>query len=155
MTLHLDTSIPTRAGEVLCPSKGMEPRMARKDPHRGSGSEGFWSVGAPSERECQTPGDNTLRSLKRGGGAYNHTRKQAHAQTKLQVLNFFSKQPVAGTDVYLFRQILQGLVPALKPNVRVIINDHVLPKPSVLSRFNERNNGQFDFTIWLLFNGKE
>lgn len=81
--------------------------------------------------------------------------------------NFFSKQPVAGTGVYLFRQtlhdwsdkherkILQGIVPAFKPNIRVFINDHDLLKPSVLSRFNERNAMHLDLTTWRLFNSKE
>ena len=64
--------------------------------------------------------------------------------------DFFTDQPVAGADVYLFRyifhnwpdayavKILQRLIPALKPGARVLINDHMLPEPNTTSLTMER-----------------
>ncbi len=71
------------------------------------------------------------------------------ARVTLQVHDFFTPQPVHGADIYFLRQILhdwpdafamqilQGLVPALKPGARVIINDHCLPAPGTTSRLEE------------------
>lgn len=58
-------------------------------------------------------------------------------------------QPVKGGDVYFFRwilhnwsdkycvKILRGLIPALKPGAKIVLNDNVLPQPGVLSRWQE------------------
>ena len=63
--------------------------------------------------------------------------------------DFLTQQPVKNADVYFFRwvlhgwsdkycvQILQNLIPALKPGARVVINDNVLPEPGVLSSWPE------------------
>lgn len=68
-------------------------------------------------------------------------------------------QPVKGADVYFFRwilhnwsdkycvKILRGLIPALKPGAKIILNDNVLPQPGVLSRWQE-NRLRYVFIIF-------
>ncbi len=63
--------------------------------------------------------------------------------------DFFTEQPVEA-DVYLFRyifhnwpdayavKILRQLVPVLRPGVRVVVNDHLLPEPNTASLTTER-----------------
>jgi len=79
--------------------------------------------------------------------------KQAPAEfadrVKFMTHDFLTPQPVHGADVYFFRwilhnwsdkycvKILRNLIPALKPGAKVVINDNVLPKPGVLSRWQE------------------
>ena len=70
--------------------------------------------------------------------------------------DFFTPQPVAGADVYLFRyifhnwpdsyavRILQQLIPALKHGARVVVNDHLLPEPGTASLTTEREV-RYDF----------
>lgn len=70
-------------------------------------------------------------------------------------------QPVKGADVYFFRwilhnwsdkycvKILRGLIPALKPGAKIILNDNVLPQPGVLSRWQE-NRLRYVFIIFFL-----
>lgn len=64
--------------------------------------------------------------------------------------DFFTEQPIKNAAVYLFRWIfhnwsdkyclliLRNLIPALKPNARIIINDVCLPEPNTLSLSVER-----------------
>lgn len=59
--------------------------------------------------------------------------------------DFFTEQPVKGADVFLLRcilhdwsdkyaiKILRALVPALKPDVRIIVNEAVVPEPAAFS----------------------
>lgn len=80
---------------------------------------------------------------------------------------FFTPQPVHGADVYLFRMIfhnlgdkyciavLRSLIPALKKGARVVINDHVVPEPGVLSAYKERSVRAFDLVMKGCFNAKE
>ncbi|KAJ8064638.1 hypothetical protein OCU04_006961 [Sclerotinia nivalis] len=63
--------------------------------------------------------------------------------------DFFTRQPVVGADVYLFRcvlhnhsdkycvEILRCLVPALKPGARIIIAESVVPLPGQVSKYKE------------------
>ncbi|KAK1757793.1 S-adenosyl-L-methionine-dependent methyltransferase [Echria macrotheca] len=93
--------------------------------------------------------------------------KNANDRVSFQAHDFFTEQPVYGADIYLLRQILHNwsdkycrkilgaLIPALKPGAKVVINDHVLPEPGVLSLFEERAARQHDMRMWPLFNGKE
>jgi chemotaxis methyl-accepting protein methylase len=65
--------------------------------------------------------------------------------------DFFTEQPIKGADVFLLRwilhdwsdkyaiKILRALAPALKPGVRILINEAVIPEPGVLSPFDERS----------------
>ena len=64
--------------------------------------------------------------------------------------DFWTEQPVHGADVYYFRwvlhdwadkacvKILQGLVPAMKPGAKVLINDNCIPKFGTVSPYLER-----------------
>jgi len=63
--------------------------------------------------------------------------------------DFLTEQPVSGAAVYFFRwifhnwsdkyciQILRNHIPALKPGAKIIINDNVLPRPGVMSKWQE------------------
>ncbi|KAK4041920.1 S-adenosyl-L-methionine-dependent methyltransferase [Parachaetomium inaequale] len=76
-------------------------------------------------------------------------------------------QPVKGADVYFFRwilhnwsdkycvKILRGLIPALKPGAKVVLNDNVLPQPGVLSRWQENRLRSMDLCMTELQNSHE
>ena len=80
--------------------------------------------------------------------------------------DFFEPQTVAA-DVYLFRQIfhdwgdnyciriLRALIPALKPGVKILANDFILPPPGVLPPTHERQIRAMDVVVMSLFNSKE
>lgn len=53
------------------------------------------------------------------------------------------------------RQILQDLIPALKPGARIVLNEQVLPTPNTVSKYQERIQRHLDLLMWRLFNGKE
>jgi hypothetical protein len=84
-----------------------------------------------------------------------------------QEYSFFTEQPVKGADVYFFRmifhnwgdkyciQILRNLIPALKKGARIVINDHVVPKPGELSLYKDRSVRAFDLVMKELCNAKE
>lgn len=67
-----------------------------------------------------------------------------------QTHDFFKEQPVKGADVYLLRLILhdwsdkyakliiKALIPALKPNAKVVINDRVIPEFGEADYLRER-----------------
>ena len=64
--------------------------------------------------------------------------------------DFFTEQPIKNADIYFFRwifhnwsdeyslRILRSLIPALKPQSRILINDACLPEPNTLSITAER-----------------
>jgi len=64
--------------------------------------------------------------------------------------DFFTEQPVKNADIYYFRwifhnwsngyslRILRNLIPALKPQSKIVINDACLPEPNTLSLTAER-----------------
>lgn len=70
-------------------------------------------------------------------------------RVKFQTHDFLTEQPVHGADVYFFRwilhnwsdkycvKILRNLIPALKPGAKIVLNDNVLPKPGVMSKWQE------------------
>lgn len=84
-----------------------------------------------------------------------------------QAHDFFEPQPVEGASVYFLRKILHDwpdelavkilrqLIPALKPGARVLINDHFMPPPGVLSSFQDWNAMGQDLAMMALFNSKE
>ena len=63
--------------------------------------------------------------------------------------DFFTSQPVIA-DIYFFRwifhdwsdkyclQILQSLVPAMRPGSRVLINEFCIPEPGMISAYREK-----------------
>ena len=71
-------------------------------------------------------------------------------RVRFEVHDFFTEQRVKNADVYFFRwilhnwsdkyciQILKALIPALKPQARVLIQDLLLPEPGTMSPFLER-----------------
>lgn len=68
-----------------------------------------------------------------------------HGIVAPQAADFFKPQTVNGAAVYFLRKvlhdwpdefairILRQLVPALKPGARILINDHCVPRPGILS----------------------
>lgn len=70
-------------------------------------------------------------------------------RVEFQAHDFFIGQPVQG-DVYFFRNIfhnwsdshairvLKALVPALRPGVRIVVNDYLLPEPNTMPWIKER-----------------
>lgn len=80
-----------------------------------------------------TPSDNRLE---------HHVQFMPH--------NFFDEQPVKDADVYLLRlilhnwpdkyciQILRALIPALKKNARVLVQDYCLPEPKTTPFWKEK-----------------
>ncbi|KAM7206072.1 S-adenosyl-L-methionine-dependent methyltransferase [Naviculisporaceae sp. PSN 640] len=88
-------------------------------------------------------------------------------RVKFMTHDFLTEQPVHGADVYFFRwilhnwsdkycvRILRNLIPALKPGARIVINDNVLPKPGVMSRWQEDRLRSMDLTMTELQNSHE
>ena len=84
-----------------------------------------------------------------------------------QAHDFFTEQSVKDADVFFLRmilhnwgdkyaiKILRNLIPALKPGARIVINDHVVPEPGILSHFQERSVRGFDWVMKEMFNAKE
>ena len=72
------------------------------------------------------------------------------ARVEFMPHDFFTAQVVKGADVYFFRwifhdwsdkyavRILQSLIPGLKKGARVVMNEFLLPKPGMLSPYQER-----------------
>lgn len=78
------------------------------------------------------------------------SKEQPGLNVKFMAHDFFKEQPIKNADVYLYRwvlhnwpdkhcvQILNSLVPALKPGARVLIMDFVMPPPLVLPNSIDR-----------------
>ena len=76
--------------------------------------------------------------------------QEVAARVEFMPHDFFTPQVVKGADVYFFRwifhdwsdkyavRILQNLIPALKKGARIAINEFILPKPGILSPYQER-----------------
>ncbi|KAF7544910.1 hypothetical protein G7Z17_g9595 [Cylindrodendrum hubeiense] len=85
----------------------------------------------------------------------------------LQAHDFFTEQPVYGADVYFFRwifhnystpyaiKIIKGLVPALKPGARVVINDHCLRDVGLENPWDERIIRSMDMVMLAVLNAQE
>ncbi|KAH8121701.1 hypothetical protein FP744_10002817 [Trichoderma asperellum] len=85
----------------------------------------------------------------------------------LQVHDFFKEQPVKGADVYYFRwifhnystpyavKILKGLIPALKPGARIVINDYCIREPGSETLWDEKLLRSLDTIMGILFNSQE
>ena len=68
-----------------------------------------------------------------------HSPPDIRERMAFQAHDFFQEQPVIGADVYLLRlvlhdwsdkyavMIIRALIPALKPGVKVVVNDRVIP----------------------------
>ncbi|KAI1371715.1 S-adenosyl-L-methionine-dependent methyltransferase [Hypoxylon crocopeplum] len=79
----------------------------------------------------------------------------------------FSPQPCIGADVYSLRwvlhawsdkyciQILQALVPALKPRARVLVQETLMPEPGTAALWKEKNIRATDLNMAAAFNGQE
>ncbi|OTB03947.1 hypothetical protein M426DRAFT_73684 [Hypoxylon sp. CI-4A] len=86
---------------------------------------------------------------------------------RLEVHDFFKEQPVYNADVYFFRwimhnystpyavNILQNLIPALKPGARIIINDQCLRDPGIENPWDERLMRSMDLVMMTLLNAQE
>ncbi|CCD51594.1 o-methyltransferase [Botrytis cinerea] len=60
--------------------------------------------------------------------------------------DFFTEQPVMGAD------ILQRLIPELKPGARIVIAEYIVPPPGSVSKYKERSMG---LAMAELLNAKE
>jgi hypothetical protein len=68
--------------------------------------------------------------------------------------DFLTEQPVKNADAYFFRwifhnwsdeyckKILRNLIPALKKDARVVVNDNCLPEPGYWASGRRRNSGK-------------
>ena len=77
-------------------------------------------------------------------------RQSVSGQVTFQSQNFFTEQTRKGADIYFLRmilhdwpdkyciRILKNLIPALKPNAKILINDFCLAEPGKLSKYQER-----------------
>jgi len=86
---------------------------------------------------------------------------------QFQAHDFYTPQPVKDADVYFFRwichnqsdkygtQMLQQLIPALKPRARIVINDNCLPKPNTADPWDEKITRSMDILMLQLLNAKE
>ena len=80
--------------------------------------------------------------------------------------DFFQPQPTVA-QAYLFRQvfhnwsdthcinILRALIPALKPGVKIIVNDFIMVPPGILPSEQERGIRSMDMIMMSLFNSRE
>ncbi|KAF4633859.1 hypothetical protein G7Y89_g4253 [Cudoniella acicularis] len=81
--------------------------------------------------------------------------------------NFFEEQPIKDTDVYFLRwvlhdwsdayavNILRALVPALRKESRVVINDAYLPEFGAISLYQQRFLRATDLTMKQIQNARE
>ncbi|KAI1198510.1 putative O-methyltransferase [Nemania serpens] len=95
------------------------------------------------------------------------SKEQPGLNVKFMAHDFFKEQPIKNADVYLYRwvlhnwpdkhcvQILNSLVPALKPGARVLIMDFVMPPPLVLPNSIDRKLRAMDVTMLEIGNAKE
>lgn len=94
-------------------------------------------------------------------------QQKAHKNVEFQEHDFFTSQPVHGADVYFFRwifhdwpakyciQVLQALVPALKPGARILLMETIVPEPGVCTPYQERPLRNYDLIMNMLFAAKE
>jgi len=83
------------------------------------------------------------------------------------VHDYFTPQPVAGADVYLYRfvfhnlydekavDVLRAAIPALKPGSKVLINDESLPESGTIRWRNERASRGLDAIMLSCMSGRE
>ena len=81
--------------------------------------------------------------------------------------DMFKPQPVHGADIYYFRavlhdwsdascvEILQNLIPALKPGARILVMDTCLPRFGEVSMMEERRLRSLDLTMKAFANARE
>ncbi|ROV96758.1 hypothetical protein VSDG_05535 [Cytospora chrysosperma] len=93
--------------------------------------------------------------------------RQVAERVRFMAHDFFAEQVVKGADVYYFRwimhnystpyavEILQKLVPALKPGARIIINDHCLRGPGQENAWDEKIMRRMDMVMLTLLNAQE
>ncbi|KAL8840146.1 MAG: hypothetical protein Q9176_003994 [Flavoplaca citrina] len=84
-----------------------------------------------------------------------------------QAHDFFHEQPIKGADVYLLRlvlhdwsdkyaiMIIRALIPALKPGVKVVVNDRVIPGRAEAHYLVEREARDYDMYMLAFQNAKE
>ncbi|KAI1124453.1 putative O-methyltransferase [Nemania abortiva] len=95
------------------------------------------------------------------------SNKRPELKVEFMAHDFFKEQPVKNADVYLYRwilhnwpdkycvQILNALIPALKPGARVLIMDFVMPAPSALPNSINKKLRAMDVTMMEIANAKE
>lgn len=88
------------------------------------------------------------------------------SRVQLTTHDFFTPQPVVA-DAYFLRmilhgfsdkycvQILQALIPALKPGAKIIINDGGLPEPGSVGYIEERTVRTLDLFMQVTVNARE
>jgi len=88
------------------------------------------------------------------------------SRVQLTTHDFFTPQPVTA-EAYFFRmifhgfadkycvQILQALVPALRPGAKIIINDGAMPEPGAVGYIEERTIRTLDLFMQVTVNARE
>ena len=100
--------------------------------------------------------------------ALTNTPADLDQRVSFMAHNLLSPQPVRDADVFFFRSvfhnwpdpycvnILQALIPALKPGVRVILNEFCLPpQAGLIPAFGEQALRSFDLAMLGMLNAKE
>lgn len=84
---------------------------------------------------------------------FGRSKLPAHLEDRVTFMehDFFTEQPVKGASVYLFRYIihdwsdpyaiciLKALIPALRNGSKILINEHILPEPGVMTTYQEKH----------------
>ncbi|PSN59802.1 S-adenosyl-L-methionine-dependent methyltransferase [Corynespora cassiicola Philippines] len=93
--------------------------------------------------------------------------REMAGKVNFQVHNFFTPQPIKGTDIYFFRWtfhdwsdkyciiILRSLVLALRKDARVVAMEHRIPEPDTLTPYQEKPIREFGIVMKQMFNSKE
>ncbi|KAI1824558.1 sterigmatocystin 8-O-methyltransferase [Xylaria intraflava] len=100
------------------------------------------------------------------GGAQSGVPDQLKGRIEFMAHELFDPQPVQA-DVYFFRmifhnwadkyaiRILRAQIPALRPGVKILIQDAVMPDPGSVPLWRERDMRAVDMTMGSLFNASE
>lgn len=92
---------------------------------------------------------------------------ELESRVSFQALNFFTEQPIAGADVYIFKlifhdwsdsyatKIIHNLVPSLKLGARILVLDGALPARGQLPYLPERQLTAQDLQMEVAFHAKE
>jgi len=129
------------------------------------GSQGHVSIAIASKHPSLTFVVQELPSMRTTSVA-SSIPPELQSRVSLTTHDFFMPQPVEA-DIYLFRwifhnwsdtyaiKILKALIPALKSNAKILINDGSLPEPGSLGGLEEKGIRTMDLLQFVTVNGKE
>ncbi|KAF2742529.1 O-methyltransferase [Sporormia fimetaria CBS 119925] len=89
------------------------------------------------------------------------------SRIEFQGHNLMDEQPVKDADIYMFRSVLlnwpdkyvvkflKNLVPAMRPGVKVLVNEGCLPEPGTVDSWDDKLLRSLDLCMMAMFNSKE